>query len=115
MLAAVLVIRPEAAADPEFAERFNREARTLARLSHPHIVGIHVDQITFRTWIDGHKSRCRIGRGERLVHRRQTQLTAPAGINVSHFGSHSYGLQDGEVAFGPDGIGHPEALMGDSK
>ena len=37
-LVALKIIRPEAAADPAFAERFNREARTLARLSHPHIV-----------------------------------------------------------------------------
>ena len=40
-LVALKLIRPESAADPEFAERFNREARTLARLTHPHIVGIH--------------------------------------------------------------------------
>jgi serine/threonine protein kinase/ankyrin repeat protein len=40
-LVALKVIRPESAADSAFAERFNREARTLARLSHPHIVGVH--------------------------------------------------------------------------
>ena len=34
-LVALKIIRPEAATDPAFAERFNREARTLARLSHP--------------------------------------------------------------------------------
>ena len=38
---ALKIIRPESAADPSFAERFAREARTLARLSHPNIVGIH--------------------------------------------------------------------------
>lgn len=40
-LVALKIIRPEAQADPTFAERFNREARTLARLSHPGIVAIH--------------------------------------------------------------------------
>ncbi len=38
---AVKILRPESAHDPAFAERFNREARTLARLNHPHIVGVH--------------------------------------------------------------------------
>lgn len=38
---AVKIIRPDATGDPAFAERFAREARTLARLSHPSIVGIH--------------------------------------------------------------------------
>ena len=40
-LIALKIIRPESAEDPTFAERFNREARTLARLNHPHIVAIH--------------------------------------------------------------------------
>ncbi len=38
---ALKIIRPDVASDPNFAERFNREARTMARLSHPGIVGIH--------------------------------------------------------------------------
>ncbi|MDG2128062.1 MAG: protein kinase [Fuerstiella sp.] len=38
---ALKIIRPESAEDPAFAERFNREARTLARLNHPSIVGVH--------------------------------------------------------------------------
>jgi serine/threonine protein kinase len=40
-LVALKIIRPESAHDPAFAERFNREARMLARLSHPQIVAVY--------------------------------------------------------------------------
>jgi predicted Ser/Thr protein kinase len=40
-LVAVKVLPREAGQDPAFAERFHREARTLARLGHPNIVGIY--------------------------------------------------------------------------
>ena len=40
-LVALKIIRPESADNPAFAERFNREARTLARMNHPNIVGVH--------------------------------------------------------------------------
>jgi len=40
-LVALKIIHPDSASDPAFTERFNREARTLARLSHPHIVSVH--------------------------------------------------------------------------
>ncbi|QEG43461.1 serine/threonine-protein kinase [Roseimaritima ulvae] len=40
-LVALKILRPDVDTDPNFAERFEREAKLLGRLNHPHIVGIH--------------------------------------------------------------------------
>jgi tRNA A-37 threonylcarbamoyl transferase component Bud32 len=40
-LVAVKILPPEWGNDPAFAERFAREAKALARLTHPHIVAVH--------------------------------------------------------------------------
>jgi serine/threonine protein kinase len=40
-LVALKILRPDIDKDPSFAERFQREARTLAQLDHPNIVTVH--------------------------------------------------------------------------
>ncbi len=40
-LVAIKILPPECAADPESRERFRREARTAAKLTHPNIVPLH--------------------------------------------------------------------------
>src|SRR5580658_10773692 len=40
-LVALKILAPEREKDPQFAERFAREAQALAKLSHPHIVTIY--------------------------------------------------------------------------
>ncbi|HUI06730.1 MAG TPA: protein kinase [Verrucomicrobiae bacterium] len=40
-LVALKILPPKSAEDPGFAERFNREARALARLNHPNIVAVY--------------------------------------------------------------------------
>lgn len=40
-LVALKILPPEVGSDPAFAERFTREARALAKLNHPNIVGVY--------------------------------------------------------------------------
>ena len=40
-LVALKLLRAKCSGDPSLAERFSREARALAKLSHPNIVGVH--------------------------------------------------------------------------
>jgi len=40
-IVALKILPPDIGADPAFAERFTREARALAKLTHPHIVTLH--------------------------------------------------------------------------
>ena len=40
-IVALKIVRPDTASDPMFTVRFDREARALAKLNHPNIVGVH--------------------------------------------------------------------------
>ncbi len=71
---AVKVLDPELTKDPLFVERFLREARAMARLSHPHIVGLFdfgdVDGVFYivMEFVDGMNLR-RLARDGRLAPR----------------------------------------------
>src|SRR2546428_14019877 len=63
-------ILPEAlAADPQFRERFEREARAISQLTHPHICTLHdvghQDGVDFLVmeFLDGHTLADRIAKG----------------------------------------------------
>jgi tRNA A-37 threonylcarbamoyl transferase component Bud32 len=62
-LVAVKILPPEVARDPAFAERFTREAQSLARLNHAHIVTVHdfgdIDGLYYFTmeYVDGRNLR----------------------------------------------------------
>src|SRR5678815_3338675 len=38
---AIKILPPELAADPQFRERFDREARVISQLDHPHICALY--------------------------------------------------------------------------
>jgi serine/threonine protein kinase len=40
-LVAIKILTAALAADPQFQERFDREARTISKLDHPHICALH--------------------------------------------------------------------------
>ena len=69
-LVAVKILPSEISHDPAFAERFAREARALARLSHPNIVGVYdfgqTDGLCFfvMEYVDGVNLRQAIQSGE---------------------------------------------------
>jgi serine/threonine-protein kinase len=79
-LVAIKLLPPLLAADPEYRDRFLREARTAAGLSHPNIVPIHTveehGELVFFVmgYVDGETLRERVGRAGPLAPRVAMKL-----------------------------------------
>src|SRR5262249_43942833 len=62
---AIKVLAPAVAADPQFRERFDREARTISQLSHPNICTLHDigDGFIVMEYLEGETLAARLERG----------------------------------------------------
>ncbi len=79
---AVKILNPEFASDPNFVERFRREARAAAALSHPNIVAVYdwdKDGDTYyivMEYVEGRTLRDLLKKGGRLHYRRAAEIAA---------------------------------------
>ena len=93
---ALKLIAPEYAADPEFRDRFKRECRLAASLSHPHVVPIYrageEDGLVFVTmaFIEGTDLRALLKSGGALGPRRAVELVGQVASALD--AAHSAGL-----------------------
>jgi eukaryotic-like serine/threonine-protein kinase len=109
---AVKVLSPSDAQDPLFVERFRREARAAARLSHPNIVavfdsGVDADQpYLVMEYVPGQSLAQVLHRQGRLAPRRAVELAIQVGAALA--AAHAQGLvhrdiKPANVLVGPDG------------
>ncbi len=83
-IVAVKLLRAEYGGDQDFVARFYREARSIASLSHPHIVGIHDYGAHDRTYfiameyVDGIDLKAILGRQGRLTPARAVAIAGEA-------------------------------------
>jgi len=84
-LVALKILPLQAGSDPGFAERFNREARALAKLSHPNIVAVydfgqtHGLHYFIMEYVDGPNLR-QIERANKLSTRQALQIIPRSGM-----------------------------------
>ena len=93
-IVALKVLSPERAVDPEWIERFTREARALARLNHPHIVQVHRFGISpqphlVMEFVDGVNLRQAMQEGGLSV--REALVIVPKLCDALHF-AHEHGV-----------------------
>ena len=91
---AVKVLRDELATDPEFVERFEREARAAARINHPNVVAVHdygaYGDTAFiaMEYVDGESLKDRLRRVGRFSTDEALRIARGilAGLSVAHAG-----------------------------
>ncbi|HFD39135.1 MAG TPA: FHA domain-containing protein [Anaerolineae bacterium] len=115
---ALKVLRPEFAADPEFVQRFMREARMAASLKHPNLVTIHdVEQLQdveqaitthyiVMEFLPGHTLQEEIHRRGALPLERTIEITRALADALDH--AHQRGLthrdvKPSNIMLGPEG------------
>jgi serine/threonine-protein kinase len=100
-LVAIKVLHPELADRPEQRERFLREARTGARLAHPHIVPIYAVGEAAGTvyfvmaFVDGESVRARLHREGPLDPATTSRIVMEAGQALAH--AHAMGVLHRDV------------------
>ena len=105
-LVAIKLLPPVLAARPDLRERFLREARTAARLSHPHIVPIHSveeqkDLVFFvMGYVDGESAGDRVRRLGPLSNNEVGRIVQEVAWALGH--AHSHGIIHRDVK--PDNI-----------
>jgi TRAP transporter TAXI family solute receptor len=92
---AVKILAPELASDPEFRSRFEREARTIAQLEHPHICALYdvgeQDGIAYLVmpYLEGETLAQRLERGAMPM---EAALTTAAQVADALDGAHAAGI-----------------------
>jgi serine/threonine-protein kinase len=91
---ALKVLHPELAQRPQVVQRLQREARTMARLAHPHVVGaIDMGQVDGRWWfamelVDGPSLAQHLRTHGPLSEREALRLFAPLCEALEHLSEH---------------------------
>jgi len=88
---AIKILPPELAADPQFRERFDREARVISQLDHPHICTLYdvgeADDIQFLVlqYLEGETLADRLSKGPLTVDETlQIALQIGAALDLAH-------------------------------
>ncbi len=103
---AIKLLPPALASDSEARDRFLREARTVAALSHPHIVPIHLvdasgDIVFFvMTYVDGETLGARVRRAGPLPPTEAMRVVQEVAWALAH--AHANGIVHGDVK--PDNV-----------